>query len=123
GRRAGAGAAQRGGGGGGGGRAASDRRGEQETTRRKGGDMRQLLGFGATAALAFSAGLAGAAPLNFEGTLTITINNVPSMVTTGGGVATLNAAGGVPRHLISLTRARRRARPRRTPHVLVTAPR
>jgi hypothetical protein len=50
-----------------------------------------------------TAGVAGAAPLNWGGTTQLTIADIPAFHFTGGGVATVNAsAGGVPAHLDTL---------------------
>jgi hypothetical protein len=50
-----------------------------------------------------TAGVAGAAPLNWEGSSTITIADIPPFQFTGGGVATVNnSAGAVPAHLDTL---------------------
>jgi hypothetical protein len=50
-----------------------------------------------------TAGVAGAAPMNWEGSTTMTIADIPSFHFTGGGVATVNSsAGGVPAHLDTL---------------------
>jgi len=49
------------------------------------------------------AGIASAAPLNWEGTMIILMADYPSSVMTGGGVATVNgSSGGIPAHLSSL---------------------
>jgi hypothetical protein len=48
-------------------------------------------------------GLAGAAPLNWEGTATVIVADIPPLVFAGGGVATVNdSAGVVPEHLATL---------------------
>jgi len=48
-------------------------------------------------------GVAGAAPLNWEGSSTITIADIPPFEFTGGGVATVNdSAGVIPAHLNTL---------------------
>ena len=80
------------------------------------------LGLATAAALVLGAAIAGAAPLNFQGTLTIQIGNLPAMVTTGGGVATLNGANGIPSHLVSLAIAASRGNVGGTATVLVTDP-
>jgi hypothetical protein len=50
-----------------------------------------------------TAGVAGAAPLNWGGSTTFTISDIPSFQFTGGGVATVNnSAGGLPAHLDTL---------------------
>ena len=50
-----------------------------------------------------TAGVAGAAPLNWGGSTTLTIADIPSFHFSGGGVATVNAsAGAVPAHLDTL---------------------
>src|SRR5262245_14247965 len=80
-------------------------------------------GLGTAAGLVLGAAIAGAEPLNFQGTLTIQIGNLPGMVTTGGGVATLNGANGsIPAHLISLTVAASRGSVAGTQTVVVTPP-
>jgi hypothetical protein len=62
--------------------------------------MRKRLMFGAAAAIFALAGTAGAARLNFDGTLTSRLADLPNLVVVGGGVATVNgSAGGVPAHL------------------------
>jgi len=81
------------------------------------------LGLETAAVLVLGAAIAGAEPLNFQGTLTIQIGDLPAMVTTGGGVATLNGAnGGIPSHLVSLTVAASRGNVGGTATVLVTDP-
>ena len=50
-----------------------------------------------------AAGVAGAAPLNWEGSITFTIADIPSFHFGGGGVATVNdSAGVIPAHLDTL---------------------
>jgi hypothetical protein len=50
-----------------------------------------------------AAGVAGAAPMQFRGTATITIGEIPPFVLTGGGVATVNnSAGAIGGHLSTL---------------------
>jgi hypothetical protein len=50
-----------------------------------------------------AAGVAGAAPLNWEGSSTITIADIPPFHFAGGGVATVNdSAGVIPAHLNTL---------------------
>ncbi len=49
------------------------------------------------------AGVAGAAPLNWAGSTTLTIADIPAFHFTGGGVATVNdSAGVIPEHLNTL---------------------
>ena len=56
-----------------------------------------------------AAGVASAAPLNWEGTITVIIAENPPVTVTGGGVATLNnSAGGIPEHLGTLRLAESR---------------
>jgi hypothetical protein len=51
----------------------------------------------------FLAAGAGANPLGFEGTLTTTAGNLPSIAISGGGVATVNGSTGpIPAHLATL---------------------
>jgi hypothetical protein len=66
--------------------------------------MRKWLVLVAAISLALgAAGMAGAAPLNWEGTGTVIIADIPPVPITGGGVATVNnSAGGVPNHLNTL---------------------
>jgi len=79
------------------------------------------LGLETAAVLVLGAAIAGAEPLNFQGTLTIQIGDLPGMVTTGGGVATLNGANGnLPAHLVSLTVAASRGNVGGTATVEVT---
>ena len=50
-----------------------------------------------------AAGVAGAAPLNWVGSASVTIADIPRFDFSGGGVATVNdSAGGVPAHLDTL---------------------
>ena len=57
----------------------------------------------ATSLVLGAAGVAGAAPLNWEGDATVIIADIPPFDFTGGGVATVNdSAGGVPAHLNTL---------------------
>jgi hypothetical protein len=57
----------------------------------------------ATSLVLGAAGVAGAAPLNWEGTSTVIIADIPPFVVAGGGVATVNnSSGGVPAHLSTL---------------------
>jgi hypothetical protein len=67
-------------------------------------DMRKWIVLAAAASLVLgAAGLAGAAPLNWSGTATVVIADIPAFVVYGGGVATVNdSAGGVPAHLSTL---------------------
>jgi hypothetical protein len=66
--------------------------------------MRKLLALMATGLLLFGmASLAGAAPMNWEGTSTIRLADYPDGVIYGGGVATINdSAGSIPGHLSTL---------------------
>ncbi len=65
--------------------------------------MRNLLGSGTALAMAVAlASTAGAEPLNWEGTLTLHLGSLPDSTLSGGGVATLNGAGGLPAHLDTL---------------------
>jgi hypothetical protein len=57
----------------------------------------------ATSLVLGAAGVAGAAPMNWSGTASVTIADIPSFTFQGGGVATVNdSAGGVPAHLNTL---------------------
>jgi hypothetical protein len=57
----------------------------------------------ATSLVLGAAGVAGAAPLNWSGTASVTIADIPQFTFTGGGVATVNnSAGGIPAHLSTL---------------------
>ena len=50
-----------------------------------------------------TAGVAGAAALNWEGSATVTIADIPQFSFSGGGVATVNdSAGAIPAHLDTL---------------------
>jgi len=50
-----------------------------------------------------AAGVAGAAPLNWEGTANVIIADIPEFTISGGGVATVNnSAGVIPAHLDTL---------------------
>jgi hypothetical protein len=70
-----------------------------------------------------AAGVASAAPLNWEGTVTVIIADNPRVHVTGGGVATLNAsAGGIPAHLSTLRLAESRGNVAGTETVFITDP-
>ena len=70
-----------------------------------------------------AAGVASAAPLNWEGTLTVIIADNPRVAVTGGGVATLNnSAGGIPAHLGTLRLAESRGNISGTEPVYITDP-
>jgi hypothetical protein len=70
-----------------------------------------------------AAGVASAAPLNWEGTLTVIIADNPRVNVTGGGVATINAsAGGIPAHLSTLRLAASRGNVAGTETVFITDP-
>jgi hypothetical protein len=70
-----------------------------------------------------AAGVASAAPLNWEGTLTVIIADNPRIHVTGGGVATLNdSAGGIPAHLSTLRLAESRGNVAGTETVFITDP-
>jgi hypothetical protein len=70
-----------------------------------------------------AAGVASAAPLNWEGTLTVIISENPRVHVTGGGVATVNAsAGGIPAHLSTLRLAESRGNVAGTETVFITDP-
>ena len=70
-----------------------------------------------------AAGVASAAPLNWEGTLTVIIAENPRVHVTGGGVATVNAsAGGIPAHLSTLRLAESRGNVAGTETVFITDP-
>jgi hypothetical protein len=57
----------------------------------------------ATSLMLGAAGLAGAEPLNWSGTTTVIIGDIPPLEFSGGGVATVNnSSGGVPAHLATL---------------------
>jgi hypothetical protein len=70
-----------------------------------------------------AASVASAAPLNWEGTVTVIIADNPRVHVTGGGVATLNAsAGGIPAHLSTLRLAESRGNVAGTETVFITDP-
>jgi len=66
--------------------------------------MRKLMMLGAVAMLAFGAvGTARAALLNYQGSLTLELGDLPELGSSGGGVATVNSSGGgIPAHLATL---------------------
>lgn len=85
--------------------------------------MKKLLGFAAALAGVLAvASPAIASPLNWEGTLTSKIADLPDLVATGGGVATVNGGGAVPAHLNTLKLAGSRGHVTGTDTVLVTDP-
>jgi len=69
--------------------------------------MRKLLGLGIAVAVVFAfAGTAVARPLNWAGTLTSKLGDLPDLVGTGGGVATVNGSSGpIPAHLNTIRMA------------------
>ena len=70
-----------------------------------------------------AAGVASAAPLNWEGTLTVIIADNPRINVTGGGVATVNdSAGVIPAHLSTLRLAESRGNVAGTETVFITDP-
>jgi hypothetical protein len=84
--------------------------------------MRKLLGIGTAVAFAV-AGTASAAPLNWEGTLTARIAALPDLVSSGGGVATVNgSAGSIPAHLATLRLAASRGHVTGTDTNIITDP-
>jgi hypothetical protein len=66
--------------------------------------MRKLVMLSAVAMLAFGVvGTASASPLNWKGTMVLQLGELPSLGSTGGGVATVNnSAGVIPAHLQTL---------------------
>ena len=85
--------------------------------------MKKLLGLGTAVALVLGAGVAGAKPLNWSGTLSNFIGDLPTLSATGGGVATLNGTGGnLPAHLDSLKLAASRGHVTGTDTNIVTDP-
>src|SRR5262245_5334828 len=86
--------------------------------------MRKLLGLGTAVAVAFAlASTASARPLNWSGTLTLGLGELPPSVITGGGVATVNgSAGPIPAHLGNLRLAASRGQVTGTGTALVTDP-
>ena len=69
------------------------------------------------------AGVASAAPLNWEGTFTVILADNPRVSVTGGGVATVNnSAGGIPAHLSTLRLAASRGNISGTETVFITDP-
>lgn len=84
--------------------------------------MKKLLGLGTAIALVFGAGVAGAKPLNWQGTLSNFIGDLPTLSATGGGVATLNGTGNLPAHLDSLKLAASRGHVTGTDTNIVTDP-
>jgi hypothetical protein len=69
--------------------------------------MRKLLGLGTALAVVFAmAGTAVARPLNWAGTLTTRLGDLPDLSAAGGGVSTLNGSTGpIPSHLNSIRMA------------------
>jgi hypothetical protein len=86
--------------------------------------MKKLLGLGTALAVVFAvASPAIAAPLNFSGTLTSVIAELPDLVATGGGVATVNGSAGViPAHLDTIRLAASRGIVTGTDTVIITDP-
>jgi len=86
--------------------------------------MKKLLGLGIAAALVFAvASPAIARPLNFSGTLTSQIADLPDLLATGGGVATVNGSTGpIPAHLDTIRLAASRGIVTGTDFVLITDP-
>ena len=86
--------------------------------------MKKLLGLGIAAALVFAvASPAIARPLNFSGTLTSQIADLPDLLATGGGVATVNGSTGpIPAHLDTVRLAASRGIVTGTDFVLITDP-
>jgi hypothetical protein len=86
--------------------------------------MRKWFVFVAATSIAVgAAGVASAAPLNWEGTLTVIIADNPPVSVTGGGVATVNhSAGGIPAHLSTLRLAASRGNVAGTETVVITDP-
>jgi hypothetical protein len=86
--------------------------------------MRKLLRLGVVAMLALGvAAPAGAALLNWEGTLLLELGDLPSLGNTGAGIATVNGSvGGVPAHLDSLRLAASRGGISGTAMVAITDP-
>jgi hypothetical protein len=69
------------------------------------------------------AGLSGAAPMNWEGTLTSTTGELPPLHLTGGGVATVNgSSGAIPAHLGTLRLAQSRGGIEGTDTNIITDP-
>ena len=85
--------------------------------------MKKLLGLGAAVAMVFVAGVSGAKPLNWSGTLSNFIGDLPNLSATGGGVATLNGtSGNIPAHLDTLKLAASRGHVTGTDTNIVTDP-
>jgi hypothetical protein len=86
--------------------------------------MRNWFVFVAATSIAVgAAGVASAAPLNWEGSLTVIIADNPPVDVTGGGVATVNdSAGGIPAHLSTLRLAASRGNVVGTETVFITDP-
>jgi hypothetical protein len=85
--------------------------------------MKKLLGLGAAVAMVFAAGVSGAKPLNWSGTLSNFIGDLPNLSATGGGVATLNGVSGtIPAHLDTLKLAASRGHVTGTDTNIVTDP-
>jgi hypothetical protein len=85
--------------------------------------MKKLLGLGTAMAVAFAvAGPAAAAPLNWSGTMTARLADLPNLVVTGGGVATVNGAGAAGGHLGPVKLAASRGHVTGTDTVIITDP-
>jgi len=86
--------------------------------------MRKLLGIGTALAVVFAvASPAMARPLNWDGTLSSVIADLPDLVATGGGVATVNGSSGdIPAHLVDIRLAASRGHVTGTDTVFVTDP-
>jgi hypothetical protein len=86
--------------------------------------MKKLLGLGIAMALVLAvASPATARPLNWEGTLTSVIAELPDLVATGGGVATVNGSTGpIPAHLDTIRLAASRGLVTGTDTVIITDP-
>jgi hypothetical protein len=85
--------------------------------------MRKLLGIVTALAVVFAVAPAFARPLNWDGTMTSRIADLPDLVATGGGVATVNdSTGALPAHLGNIRLAGSRGHVTGTDTVIVTDP-
>jgi hypothetical protein len=86
--------------------------------------MRKLLGLGTAVAVVFGmTGTAVARPLNWTGTLTSKLGDLPDLSAAGGGVATLNGSSGtIPAHLETIRLAGSRGHVTGTDTNIITDP-
>jgi hypothetical protein len=85
--------------------------------------MRKLLGIVTALAVVFAVAPSFARPLNWAGTMQSKIADLPDLVATGGGVATVNGStGAIPAHLGDIRLAGSRGHVTGTDTVIITDP-